>query len=98
MINITTAELHAQGFTLVDGAGERIQVWSGKDANNYSVMYGFDNVRNKAIAIDGYDTKVLLLLAILSKVADLIQNGIPSGGPAKTAAIQVMLDAAEYLG
>ena len=96
MINVTPAQATAAGFTLIKGAGERVQLWSGADAGGDSVMYVMDAQAGVAVKVDDYDGATMLAVAAAAVLVDLVQaSGL--GAATKTAKIKVITDALEHL-
>lgn len=88
----TASALTAAGFTLVQGAADRMQLWSGRDQFGVSVMVVFDSVsgRQKKITEDAMQvsTLVLLLYGLVLLVNDFAGAAL-SAGP--KAAVQSAL-------
>lgn len=96
MINITPAQATAAGFSVIKGAGERVQLWSGADGEGNSVMYVMDAEKGRAVQVNDYDGATMLAVAAAAVVVDLVQaSGL--GAATKTAKIKVITDALEYL-
>lgn len=94
MITITAAQLTAANFELIIGAGQRMQVWTGANAEGFSVMYAFDSAKDKAIEIDDASPATVALFATAAVLIDVI-GVLAIGAPAKAAAIKQITDALE---
>jgi hypothetical protein len=63
MATITLGELQAQGYTLVMGAGERVQMWSGiKAGTTDSQVLIWDSVTLRKKSIEDMDPHNLLMM------------------------------------
>lgn len=96
MITITLAQLQSAGFSIVVGSGQRMQVWTGADAEGNGVMYAFDSAKDKAIEIDDASPATVALFATAAVLIDVI-GVLAIGGPAKAAAIKQITDALERI-
>jgi hypothetical protein len=76
-LTVTLQQLQANGFSLVYGTGERIQVWTGMDtrpgAGGAGVNIAWDSVSGRQKFLDDVSYKAMVpLFAVLAVLHDLI--------------------------
>lgn len=94
----TQQQLEASGYSLVMGAGHRVQIWTGADANGEGVMVAWDSVTGRRRRLPDVGSSPLelmrALLAICVVLDELLQvSAWPASAAGRNALRKVLGDA-----
>ncbi len=95
VLNKTAAQMAADGYSVIVGAGERVQMWAGVvgDTMGYRV---FDSTGNKAMQVNDPAAERLATFALAVVVLDLVSISTATA-PQKAAAQAAIVNALDRL-
>lgn len=91
----TAAQMTADGFALLYGAGERVQMWGGA-SNGEFVARVFDSTGNRAMTVKNTDAITLATFAMAVVTLDLVSISTATA-PQKSAAQAAIVNALDRL-
>ena len=90
---VTQAELVAAGYTLTDGSGERVQLWTGTFDDGLCALISWDSTTLRKITIPDNLSRVAIyrgLLALGLVLNDAIQASSMGAGAKAAAQTQIL--------